>query len=86
MSKKLLIGLAPVLATAAFVVMPAVAQALPHYYVDGTKAAEGKLFPDLSWGTLTLATEGVGYLRRSAVRTQSLGIMKTPKNRQEARV
>jgi len=55
MSKKLLIGLAPMLATAAFVVMPAVAQATPHYYVSGVKAAEGKTFPSLAWGTLTLA-------------------------------
>ena len=58
MSKKLLIGLAPVLATAAFVVMPAVAQAVPHYYVVGQKAAEGKIFPDLAWGTLSLSEEG----------------------------
>lgn len=56
MSKKLLIGLAPVLATAAFVVMPAVAQATPHYYVVGVKAAEGKTFPSIAWGTLTLAS------------------------------
>jgi hypothetical protein len=55
MSKKLLMGLAPMLATAAFVAMPAVAQATPHYYVAGTKAAEGKTFPSVAWGTLTLA-------------------------------
>ena len=55
MSKKLLMGLAPLLVTASFVVMPAVAQAVPHYYVAGVKAAEGKTFPDISWGTLTLA-------------------------------
>lgn len=25
----------------------------PHWYVDGVKAAEGKAFPSISWGTLT---------------------------------
>jgi hypothetical protein len=56
MSKKLLIGLAPLLVTAAFVVMPTMAQAAtPHYYVAGVKAKEGTTFPSISWGTLTLA-------------------------------
>ena len=32
-----------------------VADATPHYYVAGVKAAEGKTFPSFSWGTLTLA-------------------------------
>jgi len=55
MSKKLLIGLAPMLATAAFVVMPTVAQAAPHYYVAKVIAPAGKTFPSIAWGTLTLA-------------------------------
>ena len=55
MSKKLLMGVAPLLVTAAFVVMPTVAQAVPHYYVAGVKSTEGKTFPAVSWGTLTLA-------------------------------
>ncbi len=52
MNKKLLLSLAPVLATAAFLVMPAVAQATPYWYSDGVKLPEGKTYPTLSWGTL----------------------------------
>ena len=54
MRRRPFIRLAPLLATASLVALPAVAQATPHYYVDGVKAAEGKMFPSISWGTLTL--------------------------------
>ena len=60
MSKKLLISLiAPVLATAAFAVIPAASQAAePHYYLNGTGASSelkpGKKQPTVTWGTLTL--------------------------------
>jgi len=55
MSKKLCISLAPLVAIAAFVVMPAVAQAaIPHYYVNGESLAAGDKRPVLAWGTLTL--------------------------------
>ena len=56
MRNKLLISLAPVLATAAFVVMPAVAQAAaPHYYAQGVEAKAGLTYASISWGDLTLA-------------------------------
>ena len=60
MSKKLLIGLAPLLVTAAFAVMPVAAQAAagsPHFYTAETAASiikEGKKVPVVSFGTLTL--------------------------------
>lgn len=55
MGKKLIISLAPVLATAAFVVMPAAAQAAPHHwFVNGTEAAQGEKVPTVTWGTLAL--------------------------------
>jgi len=57
MRKKLFISLAPLVAVTAFVVMPAVAQAVPHYYVNGTIAAPAKVVPVLSWGKLTLEPE-----------------------------
>ena len=55
MSKKLLLAVAPVLATAAFVVMPAVAQAAPHYYAQNVEAKAGLTYASISWGDLTLA-------------------------------
>lgn len=53
MSKKLF--LAPLLAVLAFVVAPAVAQAVPHYYVNGSKLAAGKKEAVIGWGTITLS-------------------------------
>jgi len=58
MSKKLLISIVPLLATAAFVVMPAAAQAGPEYYVNGAHLKVGEIKPTLSYGTLTLAVPG----------------------------
>jgi hypothetical protein len=58
MSKKLSISLAPLVAIAAFVVMPAAAQAAaPHYFVSGAPLAAGDVKPVLAWGTLTLNAE-----------------------------
>ena len=55
MSKKLIISLAPLLATAAFVVMPAVAQAAPHHwYKNNVLVPEGEKVFTVSWGTLAL--------------------------------
>jgi len=55
MSKKLFISIMPLLATAAFVVMPAAAQAAtPHWYSNGKVIPAGEQVPTLSWGTLTL--------------------------------
>jgi hypothetical protein len=58
MSKKLFIGLAPLLVTAAFVITPAAAQATPHWYVNGnssplTEGTAGAI-PAISWGNLAL--------------------------------
>jgi hypothetical protein len=55
MSKKLLISLAPLVATVAFAVTPGVAQASPHWYKNGVLIPAGTAVPTLSWGTLTLA-------------------------------
>jgi hypothetical protein len=55
MFKKLFIGLAPLLAVAAFAVMPVAAQATGHYYSNGLKIAEGSKKTVSEWGTLTLA-------------------------------
>lgn len=60
MSKKLFISFAPLLAIAAFAVMPVAAQAAnpPHYFVNGTgagaRSGEGEKIPVVAWGTLTL--------------------------------
>jgi hypothetical protein len=51
MFKKIFIGLAPLLAIAAFAVMPAAAQAVTqHWYVSGTKATEGEQIPVVWFG------------------------------------
>jgi hypothetical protein len=55
MFKKLFIGLAPLLAVAAFAVMPVAAQATGHYYSNGLKIAEGSKKTVIAWGTITLA-------------------------------
>jgi hypothetical protein len=52
MNKRLQIGLAPLLAIAAFAVMPMAAQAAPHIYVNGVKAAETKKVRFIAWSTL----------------------------------
>jgi hypothetical protein len=55
MNKKLILSLAPLLATAAFAVMPAAAQAAPHHwYNNGVLIPEGQRVPTVSWGTLAL--------------------------------
>ena len=77
MHKKLLISLAPMLATVSLVVMPPVAQAVPHWYVDGVKAAEGKTYPDLSWGTLTFANSNPA-IRPLSCENASIGDYKNP--------
>jgi len=68
MSKKLRMGLAPVLLFAALAVMPAAAQAVPHFYSNkiilpeesGGPGAEGK--DVIAWGTLVLQTKTVGVI------------------------
>ena len=55
MSKKRLMGFAPMLA--ALAVMPSVAQAAPHYYKNGTLIPEGERVPILEWGKLTVKPE-----------------------------
>jgi hypothetical protein len=57
MAKKRLMGLGPVLVVAALAVMPAVAQAVPHYYKNGVLIPEGEKVPLLEWGKLTLQAE-----------------------------
>jgi hypothetical protein len=57
MSKKLLIGLAPLLAIAAFAVAPTVAQATPHYFKNLVLSKESEKVPYVSWGTLSLESK-----------------------------
>lgn len=55
MNRTFLIRLAPLLAIAAFAVMPAATQARGmHYYSNLAKIAEGKRLPVVSWGLLTM--------------------------------
>jgi hypothetical protein len=62
------IGFAAVLLVAAFAVMPAVAQAEPHFYKNKVIAPEESGGPGaegtdiISWGTLTLQTKTVGVI------------------------
>ena len=60
MKKKLLIGFAPLLVTAAFAVMPVAAQAVPHVYKNGTIQKEAKPLPTIAWGTLHLKNTTLG--------------------------
>lgn len=55
MSRKLLIGLVPILAMLA--VMPAAAQATPHYYRNAVLIPQGERVPILEWGKLRLTLE-----------------------------
>jgi hypothetical protein len=55
MSKKLWMGLAPMLAALAMI--PAVAHATPHYYRNGVLIPAGEQVPVLEWGTLVLSPE-----------------------------
>jgi hypothetical protein len=69
MSKKLAIGFSPVLVIAAFALMPAAAQAEPHFYSNhiglpaesGGPGAEGKDF--IAWGNLEYESLNPGKLR-----------------------
>jgi len=61
MSKKLVISLAALVTMVAFMV-PAAAQATPHYYVNSTVTGlvpEKEKVHSLAWGTLTLTPEGI---------------------------
>lgn len=61
MSKKLYIGLAPLIVIAAFAMTPVAAQALtPHWFVDGSPLTQGEPVKTLSWGELTLESEPAG--------------------------
>jgi hypothetical protein len=55
MKRKFVMGLAPLLAVAAFAVMPVAAQAVGHYYSNGLKIAEASKKTVIAWGTITLA-------------------------------
>jgi hypothetical protein len=58
MRRKLLTGLAPLVAVVAFVAVPAVAQATPHFYTNEVKLEEGVKQPIISYGHLSLTAEG----------------------------
>jgi hypothetical protein len=56
MHRKLLASLAPLLAIAAFAVMPAAAQAVPHWYKSGVLLKEGQRVQTITWGTVSIIT------------------------------
>jgi len=65
MSKKLFIGVVPLIAAVAFAVTPMAAQATPaHYYSGGLGAgslvAAGEKIPTIAWGTLSLTNLTTG--------------------------
>jgi hypothetical protein len=68
MNRKRLITLAPLLAIAAFAVMPAVAQAVPHVYKNGVIAQEGKIVREIGWGVLHTHSEKLGEVECHAIR------------------
>jgi len=75
MSKKLFIGLAPLVCIAAFVVMPTVSQAAEYYknsFPSG-KLAEGEKLPVLAWGTLTLTANLPSKAKPSSCENSSGG-------------
>src|ERR1700730_13683617 len=58
MNRKFIMRLAPLLAIAAFVALPAVAQATePHFYKSNSLVPQGEKIATISWGTLTLTPE-----------------------------
>jgi hypothetical protein len=60
MGKKLTISLAPLLVMATFALAPAVAQAVPHYFVNGALSPEGVKVQNMSYGALSLTSSGGG--------------------------
>jgi hypothetical protein len=68
MSRKLRMGFATALLGAVFAVMPAAAQAVPHFYKNKLIAPEESGGPGaegtdiIAWGTLTLQTKTVGVI------------------------
>jgi len=62
MSKKVLISLAPLFATIAFAVLPAAAQASPHWFKSNVELAAAEELPLVGWGTLTLTAHEIGTI------------------------
>src|SRR5271155_2888729 len=60
MSQTVVVRLAPLLAIAAMALLPAVAEASPHVYVNGAKRAEGKAVHEITWGLLKFTSKTVG--------------------------
>jgi len=70
MKRKKLLALAPLLAIVVFAVMPAAAQAAPHWFKNGAILEEGELgdssssgLDTIAWGTLTLGNPTLGALK-----------------------
>jgi hypothetical protein len=78
MPKKLLTVLTAVLIVAALAAMPAVAQATPHYYVNGTKLPEGERVPILEWGLLTMNQEPETSVRFTTCEVAAGGFIENP--------
>jgi hypothetical protein len=65
-SKKLLMGLAPIVAVAALSVMPAVAQGAPRWFING-KLAEAKQEALVAQGAITLQNQLLGKINCLAI-------------------
>jgi hypothetical protein len=74
MSKKLLLSVAPLLVTVAFAAMPAVSQATPQFYKNGTVIPAGQSVPTISWGTLNLAAGGTTVTCQNAALADILNV------------
>jgi len=63
MTKKLVVGLIPLLVAVAFAMVPAAAQAAePVYYSEGAQLPEGEEIPTVSWGNITYVSNVAGEI------------------------
>jgi hypothetical protein len=62
MSKKILVSFAPLITIAAFAVLPAVAQAVPHWFKNAVKIPLGKKVQTITWGTATFTVPEIGVV------------------------
>jgi len=62
MTRKFLVSLTPLLAVAAFVVLPATAQGVPHLYQNKVIVTEGKRVRDFGWGNFKFTNGSRGEI------------------------
>ena len=78
MPRKLLTSLAAILAVAALIVMPAVAQAAPHFYKNAVLIAQGEKVPVLEWGRLWLEAAPTGVTGATTCEDLAGGFVENP--------